>query len=78
MPRPLRGGPRGLPAIALAIVLWPVSVWFALRSDPVETPAQMALAIAGGLACAVLLIPLRGRRRAQPELESAQEEVTVG
>lgn len=54
-------GPRGVPALVLAAVLWPAAVWLATRSDPVETSWQILLAIAVGLACLALLARLRPR-----------------
>ena len=71
-------GPRGLPALILAAVLWPAALWLASRSDPVETGAQIALAVAAGLVCLVLLAALRRRTPAAPVVAPAPEEVSVG
>ena len=70
-------GPRGLPAIVLAAVLWPAALWLASRSDPVETGAQVALAAAVGLACIALLAAVRSRAHAAPAVADAPEEVPV-
>ncbi len=70
-------GPRGLPALILAAVLWPTALWLASRSDPVETGAQVALAGAAGLAClAVLYFVRRGARVVTP-IDPVREEVPV-
>ena len=70
-------GPRGLPALLLAAVLWPAALWLASRSDPVETGTQVALAGAAGLACFAVLFFVRRRARVAPAIESAREEVPV-
>lgn len=70
-------GPRGLPAIALAAVLWPAALWLSSRSDPVETPAQVALAGAAGLACIGLLAACRRQPRAESIAAPAPEGVPV-
>jgi len=71
-------GPRGVPAIVLAAVLWPAALWLSSRSDPVETAAQVALAGAVGLACLGLLFACRRRTPAPtPVIEPAPEEVPV-
>ena len=70
-------GPRGLPAIVLAAVLWPAALWLASLSDPVETGAQVALAGAVGLACIALLAVVRRRAHAAPAVADAPEEVAV-
>ena len=71
-------GPRGLPAVILAAVLWPAALWLASRSDPVETGAQISLAVAAGLVCLALLAALRRRTPAAAVAAPAPEEVTVG
>ena len=71
-------GPRGLPAIVLAAVLWPAALWLASLSDPVETGAQVALAGAVGLACIALLAVMRRRAYQVPDVAVAREEVPVG
>jgi hypothetical protein len=70
-------GPRGVPALVLAAVLWPTALWLASRSDPVETGTQVALAGAAGLACLALLYLVRRRARVAPAIESVREEVPV-
>ena len=70
-------GPRGLPAIVLAAVLWPAALWLASRSEPVETGAQVALAGAVGLVCIAVLARLRRRFVAVPVVEPTPEEVRV-
>jgi putative copper export protein len=54
-------GPRGLPALVLAAVLWPVAMWLALLPNPVETTWQILLAVGVGLACLALLAAMRRR-----------------
>ncbi len=71
-------GPRGLPAIVLAAVLWPAALWLASLSDPVETSAQVALAAAVGLACIALLVVVRRHARAVTDVAVVPEEVPVG
>ena len=71
-------GPRGLPALILAAVLWPTALWLASRSDPVETGAQVALAGAAGLACLAVLVFLRRRSTAVPDVAPTVAEVKVG
>ena len=71
-------GPRGLPALILAAVLWPTALLLASRSDPVETSAQVALAAAAGLACLAVLVFLRRRPTAVPDVAPTAEEVKVG
>jgi membrane associated rhomboid family serine protease len=70
-------GPRGVPALVLAAVLWPTALWLASRSDPVETGAQVALAGAAGLACLAVLYFVRRRARVAPTSEPVREEVPV-
>jgi putative copper resistance protein D len=70
-------GPRGMPALILAAVLWPAALWLASRSDPVETGAQIALAGAVGLACLGLLALMRRSRNAAAIVEPVREEVSV-
>ena len=70
-------GPRGLPAIVLAAVLWPAALWLASLSDPVETGAQVALAGAVGLACIALLLVVRRPARAATVVAVAPEGVPV-
>jgi putative copper export protein len=70
-------GPRGVPALILAAVLWPASMWLAMRPNPVETTWQILLAVGVGLACIALLARLRRR----PPLVAPTEEmpkVSVG
>lgn len=71
-------GPRGLPALILAAVLWPTALLLASRSDPVETSAQVALAAAAGLACLAVLVFLRRRPTAVPDVAPTVAEVKVG
>ena len=54
-------GPRGVPALILAAVLWPVAMWLALLPNPVETTWQILLAVGVGLACLALLAAMRRR-----------------
>ena len=68
-------GPRGLPAAIMVMVLWPVLAWWAVRSFPVETTAQVALSIVLAEVCVVLMIVL-GRQRLRSTQES-REEVSV-
>ena len=70
-------GPRGLPALVLAALLWPAALWLASRSDPVETGAQVALAGAVGLACIGVLALIRRRPREMPAVVEMPQEVTV-
>lgn len=74
-------GPRGVPALVLAAVLWPAALWLASRSDPVETGAQVALAGAVGLACIAILAavrrPARVAEAAPVSSSQSPEEVTV-
>jgi hypothetical protein len=70
-------GPRGLPALVLAALLWPAALWLASRSDPVETGAQVALAGAVGLACVGVLALIRRRPREMPAVVEMPQEVTV-
>ena len=70
-------GPRGLPAIVLAAVLWPAALWLSSRSDPVETGAQVALAGAVGLACLALLFSCRRRTPEATVVADVREEVPV-
>ena len=70
-------GPRGLPALVLAALLWPAALWLASRSDPVETGAQVALAGAVGLACIGVLALIRRRPRGMPAVVEMPQEVTV-
>ena len=60
-------GPRGVPAILLAMVLWIPALWWTALSwtalgDPAETPLQVGLAIVAGEGCLALLLLLRERR----------------
>lgn len=71
-------GPRGLPAIVLAAILWPVALWLSSLTDPVETGAQIALAGAVGLICLGLLVVVRRPVPRASTVETAPEEVPVG
>jgi len=57
-------GPRGLPAVVMVMVLWPVALWWAQRSDPVETGWQVLLAAVVAEICLVLLLVVRRKARA--------------
>lgn len=65
-------GPRGWPATATVMVLWPVLAWSAAR----ETVGQLLLSIAVAEALLVLLLLLRMRVRAGEHREKP-EEVSV-
>lgn len=70
-------GPRGVPALVLAAVLWPAALWLASRSDPVETDAQVALAGVVGLACIAVLALIRRPARVESTPVEAPQEVTA-
>jgi putative copper resistance protein D len=70
-------GPRGGPALALAAVLWPAALWLAMRSSPVETPWQIALAAGIGIICVALLDVVRRRPRVASTPATVPEEVSV-
>jgi len=55
-------GSRGLPAIVVVMVLWPVALWWAQRSDPTETSWQIILAVMLAEACLVMLLLVRRAR----------------
>jgi low affinity Fe/Cu permease len=55
-------GERGLPAIVLAMIGWPVIAWWVTRSDPVETVWQVALALAVAEVCLLMLLLVRRSR----------------
>jgi hypothetical protein len=55
-------GERGVPAIALAMIGWPVVAWWVTRTDPVETGWQIALAVAVAELCLLMLIAVRRSR----------------
>lgn len=54
-------GPRGVPAVVMAMVLWPVALWWSQRSESTETVWQVALAVLLAEICLVLLLVVRRR-----------------
>ncbi len=52
-------GPRGVPAVIIVMVMWPVALWWAQRSEPTETGWQVLLAGTVAEICLVLLLVLR-------------------
>lgn len=52
-------GERGIPAIVLAMLGWPVIAWWVTRTDPVETGWQVALAAGVAEVCLVLMLVVR-------------------
>lgn len=52
-------GPRGVPAVIIVMVLWPVALWWAQRSEPTETVWQVVLAVAVAEVCLALLLVVR-------------------
>lgn len=71
-------GSRGAPTIGIVMVLWPVVTWWSVRTDPVETMWQAALAV--GVAetlLALLFLVRRGIRVRQDDVQPQGEEVAV-
>ena len=56
-------GPRGRLATGVVMVLWPVLAWWTIRTEPVETVWQVAVAVITAEACLVLLLLLQARGR---------------
>ena len=70
-------GPRGGPALLLAAVLWPASLWLALRPSPVETTWQILLAMVVGLLSIAGIAWMRRPVRTRPTVDDP-EPVVVG
>jgi low affinity Fe/Cu permease len=69
-------GERGLPAIVLAMIGWPVIAWWVTRSDSVETVWQVVLALAVAEVCLLMLLLVRRSRlrKVDPLLRTQEAE----
>ena len=68
-------GPRGVPAIVLAMIAWPALIWWSQHA--LETTWQMLLSIAVAEALLALLL-LQRVRAERPTADITPEEVPVG
>ena len=74
-------GPRGVPAVLLAAVLWPGALLLerVLRANPVETYLQVGAAAMLGVGCILALLLLRHRPTSPVQVSTpARQEMVVG
>ena len=67
--------PRGVPAVIIVMVMWPVALWWGQRSEPTETGWQVLLAGALAEICLVLLLVFR---RSLQQTRSSYDTVDEG